>query len=53
MEAGGIKFITYFIGGHYDFEKVKKCYGDRSVHLTSSNEVTKIAAAMNKKLLSV
>jgi hypothetical protein len=53
MEAGGIKFITYFIGSSYDFQNVKQCYGDRSVHLEDAGQVHKIAVAMNKKLLTV
>ena len=52
MEAGGIKFITYFIGGSRDFEKVKECYGENAVHLERASEVHKIATTMNKRLLA-
>ena len=51
MEAGGIKFITYFIGGHYEFDKVKECYGENAVHLERASEVHKIATTLNKRLL--
>ena len=53
MEAGGVKFITYFIGSRYDFDTVKECYGDRAVHLESAKEIGVIAKTMNKKLLAV
>lgn len=52
MEAGGVKFITYFIGSHYNFEKVQECYADRAIHLERATEVHKIATTMNKRLLS-
>jgi hypothetical protein len=52
MEAGGIKFITYFIGGSRDFDKVKECYGENAVHLERASEVHKIATTMNKRLLA-
>lgn len=52
MEAGGVKFITYFIGNRYDFDKVKECYADRAVHLERASEVHKIASTMNKRLLA-
>lgn len=52
MEAGGIKFITYFIGNSYDFDSVKRCYGENSIHLERASEVHKIATTMNKRLLS-
>lgn len=51
MEAGGVKFITYFIGSHHDFEKVRECYADRAVHLERAGEIHKIATTMNKRLL--
>ena len=52
MEAGGIKFITYFIGNSRDFDSVKRCYGENSIHLERASEVHKIATTMNKRLLS-
>lgn len=52
MEAGGVKFITYFIGNRYDFEKVQECYADRAIHLETAGEVHKIATTMNKRLLA-
>ena len=52
MEAGGVKFITYFIGNRYDFEKVQECYSDRAIHLENAGEVHKIATTMNKRLLA-
>ena len=52
MEAGGVKFITYFIGNRYDFEKVQECYTDRAIHLETAGEVHKIATTMNKRLLA-
>lgn len=52
MEAGGIKFITYFIGNEHGFESVKECYGENSVRLGDAGEVQKIAKTMNKRLLS-
>lgn len=52
MEAGGIKFITYFIGSGRDFDKVKECYGENAVHLERASEVHKIATTMNKRLLA-
>ena len=52
MEAGGIKFITYFIGNSRDFNSVKNCYGENSVHLERASEVHKIATTMNKRLLT-
>lgn len=51
MEREGIKFITYFIGGSSAFRHVQNCYGDNAVLLSSANELTNIARAMNKKLL--
>ena len=51
MEAGGIKFITYFIGGGRDFYSVKECYGENAVHLERASEVHKIATTLNKRLL--
>lgn len=53
MEAGGIKFITYFIGTTWGFETVKQCYGDKTVLLSSGSDVNAIASSMNKKLLAV
>ena len=52
MEAGGIKFITYFIGNEHGFESVKECYGENSVRLGDAGEVQKIAKTMNNRLLS-
>ena len=52
MEAGGIKFITYFIGNEHGFESVKECYGENAVHLSNAGEVQKIASSMNKRLLA-
>lgn len=52
MEAGGVKFITYFIGNRYDFEKVQECYADRAIQLENAGEVHKIATTMNKRLLA-
>jgi hypothetical protein len=52
MEQNGIKFITYFIGSSYDFEKVEQCYGKNSVHLQRADEIGKITQVMNKKLLA-
>ena len=52
MEAGGVKFITYFIGGAHDFNSVKECYADRAIHLERASEIQKIATTMNKRLLS-
>ena len=51
MEAGGIKFITYFIGNEHGFESVKECYGENAVHLERASEVHKIATTLNKRLL--
>ena len=51
MEQNGIKFITYFIGSSYDFEKVEQCYGKNSVHLQRADEIGKITQVMNKRLL--
>ena len=53
MEAGGVKFITYFIGGSHEFNRVKECYGERAVHLKSASDIGIIAKTMNKKLLEV
>jgi Ca2+-binding EF-hand superfamily protein len=53
MEENGIKFITYFIGSRYGFEKVEQCYGTNAVHLDNATEVVKVANSMNKKLLVV
>ena len=52
MEAGGVKFITYFIGNKYDFGSVQECYGDRAIQLETAGEVQKIATTMNKRLLA-
>ena len=52
MEAGGVKFITYFIGGGHDFGSVKECYADRAIHLERASEIQKIATTMNKRLLA-
>lgn len=52
MEAGGIKFITYFIGNSRDFDSVKDCYGENAIHLERASEVHKIATTMNKRLLA-
>jgi len=53
MEDGGIKFITYFIGDGRNFNTVKECYGENTVHLETASEVHKIATTMNKRLLVV
>lgn len=53
MEAGGIKFITYFIGSIYSFDTVKECYGSNAHHLNSPSELGIITKTMNKKLLEV
>ena len=51
MEGAGIKYLTYFIGGQYDFESVKACYGENAVRLANGSDVHAIASTMNKKLL--
>jgi hypothetical protein len=52
MEQNGIKFITYFIGSRYGYEKVEACYTGNVVHLDNATEVVKVANSMNKKLLA-
>jgi hypothetical protein len=52
MEQNGIKFITYFIGSRYGYEKVEACYAGNVVHLDNATEVVKVANSMNKKLLA-
>ena len=51
MEKAGIKFITYFIGGEYDFKAVQKCYGNNAHRLSSAKEIGGITKAMRTKLM--
>ena len=53
MEQNGIKFITYFIGHDYAFNKVRECYNNNAVHLRGAGEVGVITKTLNKKLLEV
>ena len=53
MEQNGVKFITYFIGSKYDFEKVEQCYGKNAILLQRADEIGVITKTMNKKLLAV